>query len=163
MIKQRISVLLVVAGLAAGITLLQAADEAFEKGVVAAWNAHDKALSEHDVDAILATWVDADDSVLLGSGPGERFVGTAEIREAYENIVQDFDPYTMQSVCGWYVIGSEGDIAWALAECDFSDAKDGTERAFPLNISAVLTKQDEAWKFRALHFSTLTTGAKRDN
>jgi ketosteroid isomerase-like protein len=117
-------------------------------------------LSEHDVDGVMATWVDAEDSALLGSGPGERWVGTAEIREAFDNIVKDFDPYTMESVCGWHVIGAQGDTAWALAECDFSDSLAGTKREFPLNVSGVLVKQDDTWKFRALHFSTLTTGAK---
>ena len=158
--KQGIKLAGVAAGLVLGMNPAQAADDMTEQAVIAAWNTHDKALSEHDVDAVLATWADAGDSVLLGSGPEERWVGAAEIREAYENIVQDFDPYTMESICGWYVISSQGDTAWALAECDFNDSKNGDKREFPLNISAVLVNQDESWKFRALHFSTLATGVE---
>jgi ketosteroid isomerase-like protein len=161
MIRQTIGLALAGAVLATGITLAQAADEELEKAVAAAWKAQDKALSEHDVDAVMATWIDAEDSVLLGTGPGERWVGMAEIREAFDNIIKDFDPYTMESVCGWHVIGAQGDTAWGLAECDFSDSLAGTKREFPLNVSAVLVKQDDAWKFRALHFSTLTSGAKQ--
>jgi ketosteroid isomerase-like protein len=161
MLKRSIMAALAAAGLTAAMTMAQAADEALEKAVAATWQAHDKALSEHDVDAILATWVDAEDSVLLGSGPGERWVGSAEIREFYDNVVKDFDAYSMESVCGWYVIGAQGDTAWALAECDFSDSLGDAKREFPLNVSGVLVKQEDTWKFRALHFSTLTTGAKQ--
>lgn len=141
--------------------LAQPVDEAVENAVIAAWQQHDKALSEHDIDGVLAVWADGEDSVLLGTGPGERWVGKEEIREAYENFFEDFDPYTMQSVCGWYVLGAQGDIAWGVTECDFTDSLDGDAREFPINFSVVLVNQDESWKFRTLHFSTLTAGESR--
>lgn len=133
-------------------------DESTRRGISTTWNAHDRALSEHDIDAVLATWADGEASVLLGTGPGERWVGKAEIRTAYENFFGDFDRDTLRTECGWFVVGVRGDTAWGLAECDHFDAVKEVQRTFPVNVSVVLILQDGAWRFRALHFSNLTGG-----
>src|SRR5215813_12123202 len=57
--------------------------------------AHDKALSEKNLDAIMATFSSNPNTVVLGTGTEERWVGPQEIRAAYTEIIKDYDPNTL--------------------------------------------------------------------
>ena len=127
-------------------------------GIQAVLQAHDKALGAQDVEGVLATYADGDNTVLLGTGPGEIWVGKEELKDAYEHIFQDYDAGTMQAECGWRTGNAQGDMAWLMAMCDITDAKADAKREFPLNISAVLVKQDGNWRFRNMHISNPTSG-----
>jgi uncharacterized protein (TIGR02246 family) len=119
---------------------------------------HDKALKDQDLAAVVATFVPGSDTVLLGTGPGERWLGQQEIKAAYEHFFADYDRGTLSIDCGSRASGRRGNLAWLAASCRFTDALGNRKRAYEVNITAVAEKQDSAWRFRAFHFSNLTGG-----
>jgi ketosteroid isomerase-like protein len=118
--------------------------------------AHDKALNDKNLDAIMATFSTAPTTVVLGTGAGERWMGQQEIRGAYTEIVKDYDAGTLETNCAtWKTGGSDNDgtMAWIAATCDCKDSLGGKPRTYTLNVSATVEKQDGAWKFVSLHMS----------
>jgi len=122
---------------------------------------HDKALNEQDMAGVMATYAPGENTVLLGTGPGERWVGAAEIESAYTEFFKDYDPNTVDINCTWSSAGAKGEVAWLVAMCQITDFLKNQQREFALNISAVLEKLEGQWRFRMFHFSNLTGGAAR--
>jgi ketosteroid isomerase-like protein len=91
-----------------------------------------------------------------GTGPGERWIGSTQIEDAYRHFFADFDPGTLQRTCPWVLSDVSGDVGWLSATCDYQDSLKGVRRDYALNVSVVLQKTDGAWKLRAMHFSNLT-------
>ncbi len=120
---------------------------------------HDQAVNEKDMDALLALYAPEDTTVLMGTGPGEKWVGKEEIRDAYKHFFQDFDKGSHTRDCFWKTGASKGDVAWLSAICRMSDSIKGKKREYGLNVSAVLERQNGAWLIRSMHFSNLTGGA----
>src|ERR1044072_8150622 len=118
---------------------------------------HDKALGENNLDAVLDTFAPAPNTVVLGTGPGERWVGAQEIRTAYTEMFKDYDPGTMKVDCEWKTGNSDGASAWLAATCVAKDSLKGKAREYPLNVSAAMVKQDGKWRFTMLHMSNPTS------
>ena len=116
---------------------------------------HDKALSEQDLAGVMATYAPQGTIVLMGTGPGERWVGKEEIQDAYMHFFQNFDPGTLSTECTWNSLGYRGNIAWMMIMCHFTDYFKNQKREYALNISTVLGKQEGAWHFLTFHFSNL--------
>jgi len=133
-----------------------ALDEATIDAVRGVWESQQKALDAHDIDGIMATYSDQDDIMLMGTGPGEHWVGREEIEDAYGNIVKDFDANTLEANCGEGSGSTQGDVVWITAVCDYTHKNEETERHFVFNLSAVLIKQGDAWRFHSMHYSHLT-------
>ena len=119
---------------------------------------HDAAMKGHDLDGVMALYSAKPNAVMLGTGPGERWVGEEEIAAAYTEFFKDYDPNTFDSECTWRTSGINGDTAWLVAMCQVTDYLKNVKREYALNISAVLEKQDGKWQFSMLHFSNLTGG-----
>jgi ketosteroid isomerase-like protein len=119
---------------------------------------HDEAMNQHDLVGIMQLYARGANTVLLGTGPGERYQGLSEIRTAYTEILKDFDKGTLETNCYWKDGGSAGTVAWGAAMCKISDSLGGKKREYELNVSAVMEKQGSRWLFRLLHFSNLTGG-----
>src|SRR5262245_3491809 len=117
---------------------------------------HDTAMNKHDVNGVIQLYVKDPSTVLLGTGPGEKFQGLEEIRMAYTEIFKDFDPNTLNVNCYWQEGSVSGKVAWGAAMCKVGDSKGGKKREYELNVSAVMEKQDGRWLFKLLHFSNLT-------
>ena len=118
--------------------------------------AHDKALSDKNLDAIMATFSTNPTTVVLGTSAEERWMGTQEIRGAYTEILKDYDPGTLVTNCAtWKTGGSDdnGTMAWLAATCDCKDSLKGKAREYKLNVSATVEKQDGKWRFVSLHMS----------
>lgn len=116
---------------------------------------HDKALSDKNLDALMATFSSDPKTVVLGTGPEERWVGQQDIKAAYTEILKDYDPGTLQTNCDWKTGGADPDgmMAWLAAACDCKDSKGGKAREYKLNVSAAVAKQDGKWQFVMLHMS----------
>jgi uncharacterized protein (TIGR02246 family) len=117
-----------------------------------------QALKSQDLAAVVSTYAPGSSTVLLGTGPGERWLGQQEIKDAYEHFFADYDRGTMTIYCGSQASGIKGNLAWLLAVCDFTDSLKGKKREYGVNFTAVAEKQDGAWRFRTFHFSNLTGG-----
>ena len=102
---------------------------------------HDKALSEHDLPALMATYLpDEANTVLMGTGSGEVWTGKEEIESAYTHFFEDFDAGSLTTECTWHSIGSHGKVAWVWTLCHFTDFLKGEKREWGVNISAMLVK-----------------------
>lgn len=159
--KWAVTALALATGITAG-TVQAAADqppaEAVKEAIKALWQDQHKALDAHDVDGVLATYADRDDIMLMGTGPGEHWVGKTEIKDAYTHFMEGFDARTMEVKCGEGAGSSQGDVVWLTAVCHFTDKQNDQPRQFVTNLSAVVLKQGDAWRFHTMHFSHLTDG-----
>ena len=117
--------------------------------------AHDKALNDKNVDALMATFSTDPTTVVLGTGTEERWVGPYQIRAAYTEIVKDYDPGTLVANCDWKTGGADeaGTMAWLAASCNCKDSLKGKSRDYKLNVSGTLEKQSNKWVFVSLHMS----------
>ena len=117
--------------------------------------AHDKALNEKNLDAVMSTFSTDPRTVMLGTGTEERWVGPQEIRGAYAEIFKDYDPGTLTTDCNWKAGGADdsGTMAWLAASCNAKDSFQGKARDYKLNVSATVAKQGGQWKFVMLHMS----------
>jgi ketosteroid isomerase-like protein len=122
--------------------------------------AHDKALNEQNVDGVMATYSADPKVVMLGTGAGERFVGTEAIKNAYTEIVKDYDKGSFVPNCDWKDGGADpaGTMAWLAATCNATDTKKGAKREYVLNVTAAVVKESGGWRFVMLHMSNDTGG-----
>lgn len=127
--------------------------------LVALLQQHDDALNQHDLDALMNVFAPSANTVVLGTGPGERWLGKDEIRAAYAEIFKDFDKGTSTRDCNWKTGEVVGATAWMASMCKFSDSKGGQKREYELNVSGVLRKIGGKWYFQSLHYSNLTGNA----
>jgi ketosteroid isomerase-like protein len=123
-------------------------DQATKDAAKALWQEQQKAFDAHDVDGVLATFAESDDIMLMGTGPGEHWVGKAEIKDAFAHFIQGFDANTMEAKCGDGAGSANGDVAWFTAVCSFADSKNGKPESFVTNLSAVVVKQGDDWRFQ---------------
>jgi ketosteroid isomerase-like protein len=116
---------------------------------------HDKALSDKSLDAVMSTFSTDANTVVLGTGAEEKWVGPEEIKSAYTEIFKDYDPGTLQTNCDWKTGSSDdaGTMAWLAAICAAKDSLQGKPREYKLNVSATVQKQDGNWHFVMLHMS----------
>ena len=120
---------------------------------------HDEAMNKQDIKAVMGLYADAPNVVLLGTGPGEFWKGKAEVEAAYKEFLKDFKAGSLKHQCADTSGGHHGEVAWLVASCNMEDtALDGQKREYVLNVSAVLKKEKDGWKFQTLHFSNLTSG-----
>jgi ketosteroid isomerase-like protein len=119
-------------------------------------SAHEQALGSHDIDALMGLYAPGDETVVMGTTPPERWVGKAEIADAYQHFFEDFDAGTVERDCPWMQIGVSGDAGWITANCEYRDSLKGESRSFALNVTVVMQKLEGAWKLRTMHFSNPT-------
>jgi ketosteroid isomerase-like protein len=117
--------------------------------------AHDKALSDKSLDAVMGTFSTDPKTVVLGTGAEEKWVGPDAIKGAYTEMFKDYDPGTLTTNCDWKEGGTDadGNLAWMAAICSCKDSLAGKSREYKLNVSAAMTKQDGKWRFIMLHMS----------
>ena len=149
-----------VIGLSLGLEPVMAKDDTvlIDPELHALLTKYHAALQNQDLDAVVKTYAPGPDTVLLGTGPGERWLGQLAIQDAYQHFFADYDPGTMQINCGSQASGVAENLAWLLVACDYSDSQKAQKRQYGVNVSAVAEKQDGVWRFRAFHFSNLTGG-----
>ena len=133
------------------LAVAQGDDEAIRE----VFRSHNQALDAHDIDALMALYADNDELVLLGTGPGERWLGQEAVRNAYLQFMTDFDAGTTDNHCTWTMLGSRGDAAWLSAMCQVTDYLANVKREFALNLSTVLVRDADAWRIQTMHFSNL--------
>jgi uncharacterized protein (TIGR02246 family) len=130
------------------------ASEADKEAIFNMFQRHDQALNQQDIEAVMATFTD--DPVVLGTGLGERWVGREEVTEAYRHFFADFDKGSLERECTWRKGGIVGDAAWIVAECGYTDHKEGASRKYALNVSGVFIRQAGGdWRIQSMHFSNL--------
>jgi hypothetical protein len=102
----------------------------------------------------MSMFVDDPKTVMLGTGPGERWLGLEAIREAHLRFFDSFD--SEESKATWRIAQIDGNVAWGASMRVVTDYYKNIKREFYLNISAVLVKKDGKWQISMFHFSNLT-------
>ena len=139
----------------AGAQTPTAANPELEK-IVALLKAHDKAMTNHDFDGVMATL--AEKAAVMGTGPGEMWRGKEEIKNAYKHFFEVFD----KGEQNFEYLYREGDLSsemgWLVTSGNVTGKRDGKEFSYPLNLSLTVTKSGSDWKISSMHYSTLSTG-----
>jgi len=152
--SMRYGVLLFVLCLCAPLCLAQSGDGEIAELL----KKHDEAMNQQNLEAVMGSFSSNPKTVMLGTGPGEKFVGKEEIKAAYTEIFKDFDKGTFTHSCYWKEGRVSGNVAWGSFMCKFADSKGGKNREYELNVSAVAEKQGGKWQFVLLHYSSLYGG-----
>jgi ketosteroid isomerase-like protein len=159
----------ILGGLAAASTAValgstaSAADAKPENPELAAVHAllktHDEAMTNHDLKGVTATLTEK--AAIMGSGPGEMWVGPAEIKDAYEHFFQGYDKGQQEFEYKFKVGNLASDMGWLMASGNIKAKKDGKAIEFPINVSLTVAKAGGQWKIASMHFSTLTGPDKK--
>jgi uncharacterized protein (TIGR02246 family) len=129
-------------------------DEDNLKKVRALLKAHDEALTNHDLEGVLATLTA--DATVMGTGPGEMWSGKEELTDAYEHFFMVFDKGEQNFEYHFREGALDDDMGWMMTSGNVTGKRDGKEFTYPLNISLSVAEDDDKWKIAAMHFSTLT-------
>ena len=146
------AVCLIVFSMAFTPFLTSAGDLNVEMQIKALMDSHARALDKKDISAMMALWATGDSPAMMGDMPGERWVGTEAIRQAYLDFFKTFDSEIV--TYPWATIGSDGDIAWFMAMCRVVSYLEDEKAEFPITWSAVLKKTDGHWLLVTSHFSS---------
>lgn len=157
--NRRTTFLTGLSALGAAVALSNAAeadDKKSELGKVhSLLKAHDDALTNHDLNGVMATL--APKAVVMGTGPGEMWTTPEQIKEAYKHFFEGFDKgqqdFTYHERKG--DLGSE--MGYLFTSGEIKGKKGGKDFAFPINLSITVTKAGGAWKIAAMHFSNLVS------
>ena len=124
--------------------------------IISLLNKHDQAMNQKELNTVMSLYATGDTTVLMCTGPGEKWVGEDEISDAYNHFFHEYDKGTLAHDCFWKTGASKGDIAWVSAICKMSDSLKNKKREYGLNISAVFERQGDDWLIRSIRFSNLT-------
>lgn len=116
--------------------------------------AHDEAMTNHDLGGVMKCLTE--NAAIMGTGPGEFWVGPDEIKIAYEHFFETFDKGAQDFEYQFRIGGVGTDMGWLMASGNVTAKKEGKEFTFPMNISLTVAKKSDEWRIAALHFSTLT-------
>lgn len=145
-------------GCAASMPVLAEDEDKVRTEILDLLQQHDQALKEQNLDAVMATYAADPKIVLMGTGPGEFWVGKEEIADTYKHFFEDFKKGSLNHECPWKSGGYQGDVAWLTASCQMRDVRKDKPNEYIVNVSAVVRKQNGAWRFQTMHFSNLTGG-----
>src|SRR5215813_563598 len=99
--------------------------DAYVPQIMALLQKHDDAVNRHDLDGVIEVFAPGDRTVVMGTGPNERWQGVEQIKAAYSRIFNDLDEGTMSRQCYWKTGGISGELGWVATSCKFSDSKQG--------------------------------------
>ena len=118
-------------------------------------NQHDDSLSQKNLEVLMTLYADGKNTVMMGTGPGEKFEGKEAIRSAFETITNDYDKGSLSHTCSWKTGGINGDMAWLAAMCQMTDTAKKKKRQYDLNVSVVFEKVSGKWLIRSMHYSNV--------
>jgi len=116
---------------------------------------HNQALNAQDLKGIMSIYASDSNTVLMGTGPGEAYVGDEAIGGAYDQLFTRFEADTLSNKYDWIAAGSKGNHAWFAVTITMEGTlnKEKWERAF--NMSGTLLKEKGKWRILTMHFSRL--------
>ncbi|HRD64524.1 MAG TPA: nuclear transport factor 2 family protein [Candidatus Competibacter sp.] len=126
-------------------------------GVKAVFARYDRSINEHDLAGVMVAYAPGNDTILPGTGVGERWPGKEEIRAAYTALSESFDPGTREMRCTWTRSEIKGNLAWMASMCWISDFLKNEKREYGTNLTVILEQLDGKWYFRIVHFSDNST------
>ena len=115
--------------------------------ILALLKAHDEAMTNHDLSGVMKCLTE--NAAIMGTGPGEFWVGPDEIKIAYEHFFETFDKGAQHFEYQFRIGGVGADMGWLMTSGNVTAKKDGKEFTFPLNISLTVAKKSDEWRIAA--------------
>ncbi|MCE5335966.1 MAG: nuclear transport factor 2 family protein [Desulfobacteraceae bacterium] len=121
---------------------------------------HNQALNSHDLKAVMETYATGPNAVLVGTGPGEFYMGEEAIGGAYNQFFTRFEPNTLHFKLDTIATGSRNGVAWFAASTSIEGSVQNEKKERAFNISGTLEKVKGKWRIVSLHFSRLGVEAQ---
>jgi uncharacterized protein (TIGR02246 family) len=130
-----------------------------EAAILKALEDHEAAFQKKDLAGVMKFFAPEGDTVLMGIGGGEIYVGKEAIENAYKQFFKGFESETEKF--GWTKIEVKGNMGWFMVTSDVAAVcapagPAGGKRDFDMNLSGVMEKRDGKWQCVAMHFSHVT-------
>jgi ketosteroid isomerase-like protein len=116
---------------------------------------HNMALNTQNIKGIMSIYSSNPSTVLMGTGPGETYVGEEGLSGAYNQIFNRFKADTLSFKYDWVATGSKGDIAWFAVTTTMSGVVNNEQKERAFNMSGLLQKEKGKWRIVSMHFSRL--------
>ena len=116
---------------------------------------HNLALNAQNIKGIMSIYSSDQSAVLMGTGPGEAYVGEEGLSGAYNQIFNRFKADTLSFKYDWVATGSKGDVAWFAVTTTMSGAVNNEQKERAFNMSGLLQKEKGKWRIVSMHFSRL--------
>lgn len=123
--------------------------------VKAVMEQHNKAFKAQDLKGVMSTYSQDRDVVLMGTGPGEVYVGDEAIGAAYDQFFSRFDANTLDFKAEWLASGVKGKVAWFAVTTTIGGALNNEKQERAFNMSGTLVREKGKWRILSLHFSRL--------
>jgi uncharacterized protein (TIGR02246 family) len=123
--------------------------------VKAVMEQHNKAFNAQDLKGVMTTWASDLNIVLIGTGPGEVYVGDEAIGGAYNQLFTRFDANTLGFEYDWICAGFMGNVAWFAVTTTIEGTVNNEKKERAFNVSGTLLKQKGKWRLVSMHFSRL--------
>lgn len=131
-----------------------------EKAITAVAEKYLEAFAARDVEGCLAAFAPGKKTVLMGTGPGERWVGRKEIGMAHKEMFKAFEKETFERT--WSLVSARPRIAWTASETIITDVVNGEEKKFAINTTTVWVLRNDKWQIALMHCSNLTGPEKEE-
>lgn len=156
MVMKRCILLMVLVSFALALPCLaQQRDTKVNADVKALVEQHNKAFSAHDIKGVMEMYASRPDVVLMGTGPGEVYVGDEAIGGAYDQFFNRFDANTLTFKYDWGPAASRGNFAWFAVSTTIEGTLKNEKKERVLNMSGTLEKVKGKWRIVSMHFSRL--------
>jgi uncharacterized protein (TIGR02246 family) len=149
-----IAVLVLVVGVMLAVAQLASTESDARGEIRAAMEKYAQAVSAKDLEGCMAMFAEETEPVVLGTGPGERWVGREEIMDCHRHFLESFD--SERSERTWALGAAKGDVAWGAGMFDVTQYLKNVKNEFFLNLSIVFVREGGEWRVALLHFSNLT-------
>lgn len=116
---------------------------------------HNQALSAQDLKGIMETYAADPNIVLMGTGPGEVYVGEEAIGGAYNQFFSRFEAKTLTYSTDVAASAIKGSTAWFAATVRIEGIVNNEKKERLFNMSGTLTNVKGKWRIACLHFSRL--------
>lgn len=107
-----------------------------------------------DIDGVMAVFANAPNTVMMGTGPDEVWLGKDDIRMAHHAFFAGFEKETSERTL--VSVGADGDVAWLTCFLVASQKGNNNKNTFQVNLSMVFREIEATWYITAMHFSNLT-------
>jgi ketosteroid isomerase-like protein len=116
---------------------------------------HDKAFNAQDLKGVMTLYSSDPSIVLMGTGPGEAYVGEEGIAGAYNQFFSRVKADTLSFKYDWIAAGSKGNIAWFAVTITISGTVNNEQKERTFNVSGTLLKEKGKWQILSMHLSRL--------
>ena len=129
-----------------------------EKAIKVVAEKYLQAFADRDLEGCLAAFSKGKKIVLMGTAPGERWVGLKQIGEAHKEMFKASEKESFERK--WSLVSARRNVAWTASETVITDIVDGKERKFAIHSSAVWVLREDKWQIALMHCSNLTGSAE---